>query len=324
MSTNGAEIYHKVAQMAAELGFADFGCAHTGELPAARQEQYMEALQQGRFARMEYLSRNIDKRFNPSLLVDGARSILVFLVPYSLPAEAAAPKGIAQFALGTDYHIVIKEKLFSIMKMLQDLDPNFQGRAFTDSAPVMERYWGVEAGLGWIGKNNFLINRQCGIKNLIGVIICNLEIPATADILPDKHKQSTGSCGECCRCIDACPSGALARPFCTDARKCISYHTIENRHLAEDMASGIVPDFSGALFGCDRCLDACPWNSANKNGWGEFHKNMEILQGRGPDWWESISKEEFKNIFKDTSLLRGGLDNIKAALEWGKKGGQNG
>lgn len=324
MSTNGAEIYHKVAQMAAELEFADFGCARIGELPTIRQEQYMEALQQGRFARMEYLTRNIDKRFNPSLLVDGARTILVFLAPYALPAGIAAPKGIAQFALGKDYHIVIKEKLFSIMKMMYELDPDFQGRAFTDSAPVMERYWAVEAGLGWIGKNNFLINKQCGIKNLIGVIICNLDIPATAEILPGKHQQSTGSCGECRRCIDACPSGALVRPFCTDARKCISYHTIENRHLAEDMTNGAVPDFTESLFGCDRCLDACPWNSVNKEGWMEFHKNIEILQGIEPDRWESLSKEEFKNIFKDTSLMRGGLDNIKAALEWGKKRGQNG
>ena len=114
MSTNGAEIYYKAAHMAAELGFADFGCARTGVLPAIRQEQCMEALQKGHFASMEYLARNIDKRFNPSLLVEDARSILVFLAPYSLPAGSSAPKGIAQFALGKDYHLVIKEKLFSI------------------------------------------------------------------------------------------------------------------------------------------------------------------------------------------------------------------
>ena len=319
MSTTGAEIYHEVAQMSAELGFADFGCARTGVLPSAVQQHYMDALEQGRFARMEYLGKNLEKRFNPSLLVEGARSILVFLAPYSLPDGIQAPEGIAQFALGTDYHIAIKEKLFTIMKKIQEMDSSFQGRAFTDSAPIMERYWAVEAGLGWIGKNNFLISRQCGIKNLIGIILCNLEIPATADILPHKMLQSKGSCGECRRCLDACPSGALQQPFCTDARKCISYHTIENRFLEEDMAAGAVPHFAGTVFGCDKCLDACPWNSANKEGWKEFHKNMEILQGRDPEWWESLSTAEFKRIFKDSSLIRGGLNNIKASLEWSKR-----
>ena len=324
MSTSGAEIYKHIETLAQELGFADFGCAPAGELPPCRQEQYLNALSNGYFAKMEYLGRNLDKRFNPQLLVEGARSVLIFLAPYSLPEGDEKPEGFAQFALGTDYHIVIKERLHTIMEQLKKLFPEFQGRAFTDSAPVMERFWAVEAGLGWIGKNNFLISRTCGIKNLIGVIICNLEIPATSDILPDKSSSTTGSCGECSRCIGACPSGALTRPFCTDARKCISYHTIENRNLEEEMTADIVPDFAGAVFGCDRCLDACPWNSANKEGWKEFHKNAEILSGKGEEWWETLPTEEFKKIFKDTSLWRGGLQNIKASIAWGKKERKNG
>ena len=324
MSICGAEIYRYIATRAQELGFADFGCAPAGELPAIRQEQYMKALRSGHFAKMEYLGRNIEKRFNPRLLVEGARSVMVFLAPYSLPERVAAPQGFAQFALGQDYHIAIKEKLSALMKELQEKVPEFRGRAFTDSAPVMERYWAVEAGLGWIGKNNFLISRTCGIKNLIGVIICNLEMPATSEILPDKFQQTKGSCGECTRCLSACPSGALSRAFSTDTRKCISYHTIENRALQEDMAAAIVPDFAGAVFGCDRCLDACPWNSTNKEGWKVFHKNAEMLSGKGKEWWTSLSEEDFKKTFKDSSLLRGGLENIKASLEWGNKGDGNG
>ena len=323
MSICGAEIYRHIATRAQELGFADFGCAPAGELPAIRQEQYMAALASGHFAKMEYLGRNLEKRFNPQLLVEGARTVMVFLAPYSLPKGVGTPEGVAQFALGQDYHIAIKEKLFTIMKELQDTVPGFQGRVFTDSAPVMERYWAVESGLGWIGKNNFLISRTCGIKNLIGVIISNLEIPATSEILPDKFQQTKGTCGECTRCLSACPSGALCRPFSTDARKCISYHTIENRTLQEDMAAGTVPDFAGAIFGCDRCLDACPWNSANKEGWDVFHKNIELLSGKGKGWWTDLSKEDFKKIFKDSSLLRGGLENIKASLEWGNRGNAN-
>mgnify|MGYP003309175052 CR=1 FL=1 len=146
----------------------------------------------------------------------------------------------------------------------------------------------------------------------------------TADILPHKLSQTNGSCGECTRCLEACPSGALCRPFCTDSRKCISYHTIENRSLEEDMATGGVPNFSGAIFGCDKCLDACPWNSANKVGWEEFHKNYEILSGKDNKWWEELSPEEFKKMFKGTSLQRGGLQNIKASIEWGKKENKNG
>ena len=324
MSTSTAEIYLNIASWAQELGFADFGCARAAELPSSIREHYHRAMESGYFANMDYLKRNIEKRFNPTLLVEGAKSVLVFLAPYSLPKNLEPPQGIAQFALGEDYHIAIKEKLFTIMKRLQELFPEFQGRAFTDSAPVMERYWAVEAGLGWIGKNNFLISRTCGIKNLIGVIICNLDIPATGEILPDKSLHTKGSCGECTRCLIACPSGALCHPYSTDARKCISYHTIESRSLQDDVAAGKLPDFAGAIFGCDRCLNSCPWNSANKEGWEVFHKNYGILSGKDNQWWEALTHEEFKKRFKDTSLQRGGLQNIKASIEWGKKEKKNG
>ena len=317
------EIYGLVKELSAKNGFADFGCAAAEELPIEVQQHFLSAMKEGNFASMDYLGHNIEKRFNPTLLVEGARSVMVFLAPYSLPHHLRPIEGIAQYALGDDYHKVIKDKLFAIMGHLKEICPQFQGRAFTDSAPILEREWGVRAGLGWIGKNNFLISKSCGIKNLIGIIISNLEIPSTLEIEPEKKRENCGSCGECTRCIANCPSGALGKPYNTDSRLCISYHSIENRNLPEEMENGIVPAFHGKFFGCDNCLDACPWNSANKEGWEEFRSNYGILSGRDKEWWMNMDEEEFKRIFKNSPVLRGGLKNIKAALVWGKKG-QNG
>lgn len=313
------ELYGVIKGMASELGFADFGCAAAEELPSSVRERYMESLENGCFAGMTYLGRNLEKRFNPGLLVEGAASILVFLAPYSLPDSSPAPEGIAQYALGRDYHQVIKGKLFTMMGRLREMYPHFSGRAFTDSAPVLEREWAVRAGLGFVGKNNFLISKSCGIKNFIGVIICNLHVSPTKDAEPEKYQKAAGGCGDCTRCLQACPSGALERAFYMDSRRCISYHTIENRNLASDISRGAVPDFNGRIFGCDSCLDACPWNSRNLPGWGEFHENCPVLSGKGAGWWENLTQEEFGRIFKDSPLLRGGLENIRESVLWNKK-----
>ena len=319
MSVCSVEIYGFIKEWAAMNGFADFGCAAAGELSHQLQCHYLASMQRGNFASMDYLKRNLEKRFNPSLLVPGARSVLVFLAPYSLPSNLAPVAGIAQYALGEDYHTVIKGKLFNLMEILKEKVPGFEGRAFTDSAPILEREWGVRACLGWIGKNNFLISRSCGIKNLIGIIICNLELPQTSEAEPQKQSQNTGNCGNCTRCLDNCPTGALEMPYTTNSRLCISYHSIENRNLAENIRNGDIPPFADKFFGCDNCLDACPWTSANKEGWKEFRSNYELLSGRGKDWWMTLEEADFKKLFKNSPILRGGLNNIKAALEWGKK-----
>lgn len=315
---NNSDIYWKIKSLSLELGFADFGCAKASEVPFSIRSHYVSAMEKGHFASMQYLHKNIDKRFNPCNLVDGASSVLVFLAPYSLPSGIIPPDGVSQFALGKDYHQVIKRKLYDIMEMLKKNFNNFQGRAFTDSAPVLEREWGVRAGLGFVGKNNFLISKSCGIKNFIATIICNLEIPATNDIEPEKRMETAASCGECRNCIESCPTGALMREYSMNAGKCISYHTIENRNLKEDIENSIVPHFSKSFFGCDRCLDACPWNSRNKPGWSEFHTNLQLLGNKGEEWWLGLSSEEFEQNFKDSPLLRGGLENIQTSIKWGK------
>lgn len=324
MLQQGEEIYNLVKSLAAKYGFADFGCARAEEVSPQVLSAYLHAQKEGHFASMHYLNNNMEKRFNPQLLVEGARSILVFLAPYSLPDSSTAPKGIAQYALGKDYHQVIKGRLFAIMELLKERYPHFQGRAFTDSAPVMEREWGERAGIGFIGKNNFLISKKCGIKNFIAAIICNLEIAPTDQMEPGKREATAGQCGECRRCLDSCPTKALKSEYSMDCRLCISYHTIENRNLAHDAAQGTLPPFGEQYFGCDSCLDACPWNSRNLPGWEEFHTKAALLEEASPQWWEGLSKEEFKELFKDSPLFRGGLENIQTALAWGKKGEKNG
>lgn len=324
MLTQKGEIYDAVKALAKELGFADFGCAHTGPVSDISRTSYISAMEEGHFAGMKYLHNNLEKRFNPQHLVEGADSVLVFLAPFSLPDNLVPPKGISQYALGQDYHMVIKEKLYRIMEMLHSCVEGFCGRAFTDSAPVLEREWGVKAGLGFIGKNNFLISRNCGIKNFIGTIICNAGLPSTWEMEPQKAKSAAGSCGNCTKCLQACPSGALCREFSIDARKCISYHTIENRSLAEDIERGIVPEFGVQYYGCDSCMDACPWNSRNLPGWNEFHSNCSMLQSATNEWWATLTPAEFKENFKDSAMLRGGLTNIRTALEWGRNSLKNG
>lgn len=319
MQAGNREIYNKIKSLSHELGFSDFGSAKAGPVSASIWQNYLGAMEKGHYASMHYLQKNLSKRANPCNLVQGAQSVLVFLVPYSLPNNLTPPYGISQYALGDDYHNIIKEKLFIVMSHLKEMFPNFQGRAFTDSAPVMEREWAVRAGLGFIGKNNFLISKKCGIKNFIATIICNIPFPTTDEVEPMKRGETTAVCGECNKCIGACPTGALEKEYSIDARKCISYHTIENRNFGEDIDNSIVPDFSGRLFGCDSCLDACPWNSRNLSGWKEFHKNYEFLCSIDQQWWADVSEDEFNRIFKDSPLQRGGLKNIRTALEWGKK-----
>ncbi len=313
------EIYSFVKGLAAKYGFADFGSAAAAPVPIYVQSAYTHAQKEGYFASMHYLNNNMEKRFNPTLLEDGAKSVLVFLVPYSLPKGCIAPKGVAQYALGKDYHSVIKGRLYEIMAVLKEKYPNFQGRCFTDSAPVLERYWGVKAAVGFVGKNNFLISKKCGIKNFIATIICNLDVATTDEMEPRKRAEVTGGCGECRRCIESCPTQALKGEYEMDCRLCISYHTIENRSLQQNVAEGALPPFGEQYFGCDGCLDACPWNSRNLPGWEEFHTNAGLLQQATPQWWNGLSKEDFKRLFKDSPLSRGGLENIQTALEWGIK-----
>ena len=330
------EIWELICRLAMEAGFADWGAVAAEEVSTEQKCYYNAREAAGYFAELDYLKRNCSKRFNPALLVEGTKSIVLFLVPFGQEMEMGNPPYIAQYARGKDYHKVIKERLFTILAALKERFPEISGRPFVDSAPVLERYWAMRAGLGFIGKNNFLISPKCGIRNFICSLFLNVELPppdaaanaadnatATADAsactgitatadAADRRERTQGlpSCGACRRCLDACPTGALEAPFVLNANKCTSYLTIEKRHIQhqveqqqagqrqveqqqaggleahitdshslrqqrrynrmELLKEGNAIPVNGWLFGCDCCMNACPWNSKNISSWPEF------------------------------------------------------
>ena len=341
------EIWELICRLAMEAGFADWGAVAAEEVSTEQKCYYNAREAAGYFAELDYLKRNCSKRFNPALLVEGTKSIVLFLVPFGQEMEMGNPPYIAQYARGKDYHKVIKERLFTILAALKEHFPEISGRPFVDSAPVLERYWAMRAGLGFIGKNNFLISPKCGIRNFICSLFLNVELPppdapanASADVTAsadattactsitatanaaDKRERTQGlpSCGACRRCLDACPTGALEAPFVLNANKCTSYLTIEKRHIQQQveqqqagqrqieqqqagqrqieqqkvggleahvteshtlrqhrrynrmdlLKEGNAIPVNGWLFGCDCCMNACPWNSKNISSWPEF------------------------------------------------------
>ena len=293
-------IYTAVKALSNELGFVATGYAPVTSLKG-ETARYVHAMQCGHFAELGYLKRNIEKRENPALLVEGAKSVLVFLAPYGnhnnsehipisfnnsipnreTPYSHIEPKEykVAQYALGEDYHTVIKNKLGKIFQYIKECNPMITGRIFVDTAPVLERAWAVRAGLGFIGKNNFLISRENGIRNFIGIIVSNFEIPQErydecGIVPPEKWDELCNKryCGSCTKCIDACPTGALCAPYSLDANKCISYLTIESKEASPISNMEQAEKRGGWIFGCDACMNACPWNSRNKPGWSEFNQ----------------------------------------------------
>ncbi len=182
----------------------------------------------------------------------------------------------------------------------------------------MERAWAVKAGLGFIGQNNSLVSPFYGVKNLIGVIVCNVSLPDKFTLYPnlkEKIQKAKAVCKTCNKCLNACKNGSLAAPYTLDARKCTSYLTIESKDIEKDMMESGVKSFNGWYYGCDMCINVCPWNSKNAEGWSEFRENFDILSKTDYNWWHSLTNEQFKEIFKDSPLLRGGKDNILRAIK---------
>lgn len=259
-------------------------------------------------ADMKYMARNLNLRENPSLLMEGTKSVLCFLAPYK-PTESQSDNfpGVASYAYGRDYHKVIKDKLYRICFALKERIPDVKFRVFCDSAPLFERAWAARAGLGFIGKNTFLISKKHGLHTLLGIILLDREVVYGSAV--------SGGCGKCTRCLDACPAGAIVAPNKLDARRCISYQTIESAKAREYEE---FPAEKGKwIFGCDICLNACPWSSKGEpTDWDEFlpirhGESKKRLTETTIEEWLSMDEEYFKRWFSDSPLMRAGLNKIK-------------
>ena len=307
---NPAERSYFVRSAANRLGFDHCGLARAQRLDedARRLDSWLNKGFQGS---MRYMENHFDLRVDPGKLVPGARSVITLLLNY-FPAEQQNDKApqVSKYAYGQDYHDVIRPKLNAFLLELKEKFGEIQGRGFVDSAPVLERSWAQKAGLGWVGKNGNLINKQAGSFFFIATLITDLELEYDAPFAKDY-------CGTCTRCIDVCPTEAILPGKVIDGSKCISYFTIE-------LKDALIPEamkgkFDNWMFGCDACQDICPWNRFAKPQQQEaFTPIPEILHFSSNDW-EELTEENFKKIFRDSPLKRAKYAGIRRNLRFLKE-----
>jgi epoxyqueuosine reductase len=306
------DVQHSISdfiwQEAKALGFFDCGISKVKflEKDSERVESWLE---NGHHASMSYMERNREKRYNPALLVENAKSVITVLYNYYPKTKLPETDNykISKYAYGKDYHFIIKEKLNLLLKKIEEKTGKRTARVFVDSAPVPDRAWAIQSGLGFIGKNTMLINKKGGSFFFIGQIIIDLELEY------NEQPDFTNYCGSCTACIDACPTQAI-KPFEVDARRCISYLTIENRDEIPGEFKGKMNDW---IFGCDICQDVCPWNIkfATPHNEPQFEPSPQLLAMRKPDW-ENLDKPAFKKLFKHTPVERTGYKGLMRNIEF--------
>jgi epoxyqueuosine reductase len=290
---------------ATRLGFLSCGISKAGFLAeeAPRLEHWLNKQMNGQ---MSYMENNFDKRLNPTLLVEDAKSVVSLLLNY-YPSELQNQDSykISKYAYGQDYHFVIKEKLKELLHSIQSTIGEVSGRAFVDSAPVLDKAWAAKSGLGWIGKNSNLLTQQVGSFYFIAELIIDIDLEYDHAI--------TDHCGSCTACIDACPTEAIVNPYVVDGSKCISYFTIE---LKENIPPEMKGKFQDWAFGCDVCQDVCPWNRFSKShNEPLFSANPEVLSMSKRDWTE-ITEETFKIMFKNSPLKRAKFEGLKRNIDF--------
>ena len=297
-----------IKQKAVELGFLE--CAILPVAQLNEEQKHLEQwLNKGMHGEMGYMARNVDKRLDPAKLYENAKTIIVVLQNYFTHKTQSDPEApvISKYAYGIDYHFVIRSKLRKLSEEIEVIAGPCNTRPFTDSAPVLERAWAQRAGLGWIGKNSNLISTRHGSFFFIGELILDIELPYDIPHIMSDH------CGTCTRCIDACPTQAIVENKVVDARKCISYQTIE---LKGDLDEDLKGKFKNRVFGCDICQDVCPWNlKAHPHEESDFAPHKELLTLTSEEW-HSMDKQRFNNLFKNSPVKRAGYKGLSRNLKF--------
>jgi epoxyqueuosine reductase len=298
----------RIKEYAAEIGFDLCGIA-----PARSLDEYRSIITNWTLAGMNgdmtYLGQNIEKRIDPRILVPGAKSLIVTGLNYFTEKKQGGNgiPVISRYAYGINYHHVIKIRLNKILNFIKSIHPESYGKSFVDSAPLLEKAWGKEAGLGWPGKHSVLINKKIGSFFFLGIIVTNIDLdfdqPAKEDY-----------CGSCSLCVDSCPTGAINNNRTIDTRRCVAYLTLESKTPVPD---DLIMKLEGRAFGCDKCQEVCPWNKSSKpHKTPEFDLPAEV-EHMNAENWKNLSRKDYKRLFKGSAIGRRSycrfMDNIEAA-----------
>jgi epoxyqueuosine reductase len=305
-----SELTSALKSKALELGFEACGISHAAEL-TVEKSRLEEWLRRGNQASMGWMERNQEKRVDPTVLVEGAKSVVSVIQSYYHPFQGSTDPDtgrISRYAWGDDYHLIIKDRLHALLNWLEETSGPVTGRAFVDSAPVMDKAWAARAGLGWIGKHSNLISPDHGSWFFIGELIIDTELIA--------DKPIADQCGTCTRCLDACPTGAITEPYVVDANLCISYTTIE--HRGSDVAESVHSQHGNWIFGCDICQEVCPWNKFRTESSEMGYAPREGVLNTPLEAWSELSPESFSTRFRRSAVKRTKLEgftrNVRYAL----------
>ncbi len=294
-----------IKRRAQELGFVSVGISVARQLTeeAPRLEAWLKQEMHGEMA---YMEGHFDKRLDPRKLLPGTKSVVSLLFNYHNPigqSDTEAPR-LSQYAYGEDYHFVLKWKLKELLKWMRAEWGDIGGRVYVDSAPILERAWARQSGLGWIGKNSLLISKKKGSYFFLAEMLLDVDLEPDAPV--------TDHCGTCTRCIDACPTDAIIKPNVVDGSKCISYFTIELRGAIPEPVKGHMENW---MFGCDICQEVCPWNRhATPTAEPRFSPHPRLMDMTNSDW-EDLTEDIFRDVFKDSPVKRTGLLGLKRNIK---------